>query len=266
MARWGSLARRQKVKVAEGIEQVAGQPVPFEVWEELRRDTRFSLTQRKAIVRMPAMLSKSAKDEQLVRFRGWLHEAMNRRPDLLEAHSSNEFKHGDTWWLGEIGFTLRIDMLRRKTAAGEIIDVPVAKNVKLAWLRMPNHLSERELMPVIERLLYRLAAKQAMPRVEALLDEVNDEHFQVDVGNIKLSATTSRWGSCSTKGNINLSSRLLGAPEICLRAVIVHELAHRIEMNHSDRFWKLVYDAMPEYDKAHNWLKQNGGKVGWRKG
>jgi hypothetical protein len=65
-------------------------------------------------------------------------------------------------------------------------------------------------------------------------------------------------GSCSSKGNINLSSRLLLVPEPVRDSVIIHELAHRVEMNHSDRFWKLVYDAMPEYDRHHAYLTSHG--------
>jgi len=95
------------------------------------------------------------------------------------------------------------------------------------------------------------------------LQQINAAHFNVPVTRLKLSPTRSRWGSCSSGGTISISSRLLGAPSKCLHAVLVHELAHGIEMNHSDRFWKLVYDAMPDYDAAHGWLKENGGKLGW---
>ena len=73
----------------------------------------------------------------------------------------------------------------------------------------------------------------------------------------------SNWGSCSSKGNINLSTRLLFAPDDVIDYVIIHELAHRIEMNHSPRFWKLVSDAMPDYKEKEKWLKVHGGKLGF---
>jgi predicted metal-dependent hydrolase len=57
---------------------------------------------------------------------------------------------------------------------------------------------------------------------------------------------------------LNFSSRLLFAPQDVQDYVIIHELAHLIELNHSDAFWQLVADAMPNYSEKENWLKENG--------
>ena len=111
----------------------------------------------------------------------------------------------------------------------------------------------------------RLLARKQRGAVEQEVSELNQLHFRVPVKRVKLSATSSRWGSCSTSGTISLSTRLLGAPEFCRKAVIIHELAHGREMNHSDRFWKLVYAAMPDYDAADAWLREEGRGLGWTK-
>ena len=69
------------------------------------------------------------------------------------------------------------------------------------------------------------------------------------------------WGSCSEKGNINISTRLLFAPEDVLEYVCIHELAHLIEQNHSEKFWQLVKNAMPNYQEKRKWLKENGDSI-----
>lgn len=75
---------------------------------------------------------------------------------------------------------------------------------------------------------------------------------------IKLSSAKTRWGSCSSKGNINLSWRLIMAPVQIIDYVVVHELAHLIEPNHSHKFWFHVGRILPEYRILRKWLKENG--------
>ena len=100
-------------------------------------------------------------------------------------------------------------------------------------------------------------AKEKLPRLVArYAKEMNVEYNQIFV-----KAQKTRWGSCSDKGNINLNCLLMTFPSYVRKYVIVHELAHRKEMNHSDRFWKLVADEIPDYQKAVKWLKKNGEAV-----
>lgn len=82
--------------------------------------------------------------------------------------------------------------------------------------------------------------------------------MQVSYGRISIRDQKTRWGSCSGRGNLNFNWRLILAPEEVLDYVVVHELAHRKEMNHSDRFWAQVAAVMPDYRKQRQWLKQNG--------
>lgn len=80
----------------------------------------------------------------------------------------------------------------------------------------------------------------------------------VDYGRITIRCQRTKWGSCSSKGNLNFNCLLMLAPPEVLDSVIVHELCHRKEMNHSPRFYELVYKALPDYKKHHSWLKDNG--------
>ena len=83
----------------------------------------------------------------------------------------------------------------------------------------------------------------------------------VSYGRITIRSQRTRWGSCSSKGNLNFNCLLTQVPEQVMDYVIVHELCHRIEMNHSGRFWKLVEQIMPDYKTHRKWLKDNGNSL-----
>ena len=80
----------------------------------------------------------------------------------------------------------------------------------------------------------------------------------VTYGKITIRNQKSRWGSCSSKGNLNFNCLLMLCPPEVLDSVVVHELCHRKEMNHSPRFYAEVRRVFPEYDKWHGWLKEHG--------
>lgn len=80
----------------------------------------------------------------------------------------------------------------------------------------------------------------------------------VTYGRITIRNQRTRWGSCTAEGNLNFNCLLMLAPPQVIDSVVVHELCHRKQMNHSRAFYAEVYKAFPEYDKWNNWLKKNG--------
>lgn len=83
----------------------------------------------------------------------------------------------------------------------------------------------------------------------------------VTYGRITIRNQRSRWGSCSSKGNLNFNCLLMLTPPEVIDSVVVHELCHRMEMNHSDRFYAEVLRVFPEYWKWDKWLKENGSTL-----
>ena len=95
-----------------------------------------------------------------------------------------------------------------------------------------------------ERILPKVQAIAAMLGVEFTSAKIVDNRF--------------RWGSCTVKNNVNLNWRLIKAPMFVIDYVIVHELAHLLEANHTPRFWNIVRTHTPKTEKARSWLRENG--------
>jgi predicted metal-dependent hydrolase len=136
-----------------------------------------------------------------------------------------------------------------------------------AWIQKHRELIEQrrrqeEMNPppaitkeTLERLR-SLASETIPPRVSYYANLMG-----VSYGRITIRAQKSRWGSCSAKGNLNFNCLLMLTPPEVQNYVIVHELCHRKQMNHSPAFWREVEQIMPEYRRHRLWLKKNGGAL-----
>ncbi|MFH1453545.1 MAG: SprT family zinc-dependent metalloprotease [Armatimonadota bacterium] len=82
-------------------------------------------------------------------------------------------------------------------------------------------------------------------------------YYGFEYNNIKITSASKRWGSCTSKGNLNFSFFLAMAPMQIIDYVVVHELVHLKVKNHSKKFWKAVESILPDYKKRRKWLKEN---------
>lgn len=87
------------------------------------------------------------------------------------------------------------------------------------------------------------------------------ESLSVHFKDIRIKDQKSRWGSCSSKGNLNFNWRIIMAPEPVCDYVVIHELCHLVFMDHSANFWNLVERICPDYRQYKKWLKDNGKQL-----
>src|SRR5262245_54578049 len=138
---------------------------------------------------------------------------------------------------------------------GELVMLEGRVDGETNWVQFGTELvrvqsGDGDLRPEVEEYLWRLAARELPPRVF----EAAAAH-QLPVARVIVRNQRSRWGSCSRQGTISLNWRLLQTPQFVQNYVILHELAHVKEMNHSRRFWREVARLCPEFRNAERWLK-----------
>lgn len=125
------------------------------------------------------------------------------------------------------------------------------KDKDMESLQDEGFLSEQEIKRLVD------LAKQVIPETVAYYARL----MSVTYGRISIRKQKTRWGSCSPEGNLNFNCLLMMAPPEVLDYVVVHELSHRLEMNHSSKFWVQVEKVLPDYRQPRKWLKEQGERL-----
>jgi len=166
-----------------------------------------------------------------------------------------------------ISIEINADLEIRIKAPYYVSDDEILKfvNSKRDWIdkhlsSMENKKRERDSKPKLTRDDINKLKKEALEDIPRRV-----EHYAPIVGvtynDITIRNQKSRWGSCSSNGNLNFNCKLMLMPERVRDYVVVHELCHRKEMNHSKKFWEHVEAVMPDYEILRTWLKEHGDGI-----
>jgi predicted metal-dependent hydrolase len=228
-------------------------PVPVKIYVENRPSARISLREKQILIRLPKRMNQAQKQQALEELLTWAKTTIAQKR-LYEKRALDKYSHGSL--INLLGTPHEI---QHHWTSGNRMQLHITHD-HILKLSLPEKLmhQEAEKRDVIRHLLINGLSKYYYPNMLRRVTELNRQHFNATVNKVSLRYTISRWGSCSTSGAISLSTKLLLTPPDVCDYVIIHELAHRFEMNHSNSFWALVEKAMPEYRQHRNWLKTHG--------
>ena len=244
------LFKKKQTKPTQTFVEVGERRIPAKIYVESRRGVRFSLGKAGAICRLPTMMLPGERERQLERFRAWVTEKIAEKGPEDGHALGKTYQDGDLLTVGPRSYTIQLEWTENRTHSAKL-------NGRTILLRLTQSDTEANRTKAVRQLLSRVVAQDFLPQVERRVMELNYLFFKKEIKSVSLKYNTSNWGSCSHVGNINLSTCLLFAPDDVVDYVIIHELAHLLEMNHSSRFWRHVEDAMPDFKEKKKWLRQN---------
>lgn len=214
-----------------------------------RRDVLFkALPEGETRVYAPAWIRLRDVDD-MVRSRIGELEEMHRRVDFELAQNRLEHPVSD-------GSRICVEGKARKLILERSDKIELQITEEMLLLRLPDA-SDDGTRSALRQVLSGLALERIRERLSEYAPKIG-----VQFGRVTIREQKSRWGSCSAKGNLNFNWKLIMAPPEVLNYVVIHELCHLIEFNHSNRFWTLVEAQMPEYALWKKWLKLHGAELG----
>lgn len=200
-----------------------------------RYSLRIANSDGKVSLTLPNRASEHAALDFARRQEGWLRVALGKRPPVLRPAQDQSVLYLGQKIAVQQGHSRSVTL----TEAGLLIPGPP------------------EMMGAKLKGFFRVQARHKL----AEASEKYAARLGRKIGQITLRDTTSRWGSCTSSGNLMFSWRLIMAPPAVLDYVAAHEVAHLIEMNHSAAFWQVVAGLMPDYQTHRRWLKAHGTKL-----
>ena len=235
---------------------VNGIKVPLKVVAEHRKGSRASLGSTHVILRIPISEYKSTGIEsKLVWLQNWLCKLSKAKPFVFEKYNSSK-SYEDGGILNVANQSFKLALIRENRSSGIIrLTEPGKLEIKIP---SSDNFNEQKL---IRQLIIKFCQKYFIPYIHDKVRLYNEKYFNQEIGSVKLKYNKSNWGSCSNGRNLNFSVRLLLAPDDVIDYVVVHELAHLLEMNHSPRYWKIVESVMPDYKVKEKYLKEFGSRL-----
>lgn len=227
--------------------QVGDLSVKLNIHRERRRYSRVSLTQDGISLRIPSHGSDVAGDPVVWAMK-WIKSQYHKNPSVFERYRQRQYESGMVYETPYGTFGLQV----HETVGSKIVG-KLKENTLL--LELPP--TDFQWLPV-SKLIAKLIVRRLRPDFVHDVHLLNEKYFGFAFQNIRLKYNTSNWGSCSNKRNLNFNSRLFLAPREIMHYVIIHELAHLQQMNHSKRFWNLVASADKDFHQHRQWLKEHG--------
>lgn len=212
----------------------------YQVIRSRRKTLSIQVDERaRVIVRAPHYASDAHIEKIVAQKRDWIEKNLRHIQSKISQHRPKVYQTGERFLFLGVEYPLFI------TDTASIVDL---QEDHIIFPRRFQHQPHEHMMAWYQRE----AAHYIGNRTEELAGKLG-----IQYNKLNISKAHKRWGSCSAKGNINFSYRLMMATPFVIDYVIVHELIHRIHMNHSKEFWEMVAQYIPDYKVAKRYLKDH---------
>jgi len=225
--------------------EINGSLYTLKIHFENRRYSRASVSKNSINIRIPDFMPEQWKKAEAEKLKKWAFNKISENPHRFGNEKGRKYQSGDEIHIFGMPYILDIKEEKRKKCFAGIYGSVIK-------IRLPKGAEKQ-----IARVMSRLISKAMLPNIEGRVRQLNEIHFKSPIKSLKLKNNKSTWGSCSPKGEITLATKLLLAPKDIIDYVIIHELAHMKERNHSRRFWQTVEETLPDYKERRKWLRKS---------
>lgn len=223
---------------------VGSEPVEYQVTRSVdATEPRIDVGMHGVTIVLPTD-SELDPDQLLHENSSWVLEKKKKYDSYREDAPERQFQEGETFpYLGE-EYELVIEPRSQAEVSGETL--------RLRQSAVEQSSTKRAL----ENFYRRRAREHLVSRADHYAEEMGVEYNKIEIRNQR-----TKWGSCSTSGTLGLNWRLMMAPPNVIDYIVVHELAHLREANHTDEFWRLVANHCPDYQDHVAWLTENSARL-----
>jgi predicted metal-dependent hydrolase len=195
---------------------------------------------RRVIVRAPLNTSPDIIDKEIQKRKRILQKKIDHNQKYPLEKQTNEFVSGET--LMYLGKNYKLYVVDEELNGVEFDSKFFISNNQ-----------QKEANRLFREWYVKAAETVVVPKAVQIANKIGVTYNNINIVDLKF-----RWGSCTPKDNIHLNWRLVKAPMTVIEYIIVHELTHLLEANHTQEFWNRVATQLPSYQKAKTWLKENG--------
>jgi len=227
-------------------EQININGIEIELIRSKRRSLSLEVGNQGIKIRAPMRISTAVIIEFVNSKHQWLQQRLDERPAPLE---KIELVSGAQ--LSLYGNPIVLNVLENKRGSARLED---------DQLLLPVSSGSRPSNERIRNKLIQFYKSTAISQLQKSIEEYAPK-MSVEISKpaaVKVREYKRRWGSCDSDGNLSFNWRIIMAPSQVLDYVVIHELAHHHEFNHSKRFWNHVEQQMPDWKDKHDWLQNNG--------
>jgi predicted metal-dependent hydrolase len=233
------------------IIQYGSTEIYYSIYSEVRNDLKITVNLINGVeVHAPASMDEQKLNQVLVKKAPWIMQKIEELNEVKHTVQPTEFVSGEK--LSYLGRNYRLKIYRENTK-GASIQFQQGRFIA----KVPKQWSQEEVQCQLEQEMMGWYTTHGTKKI---MERANIYQAMMNVTprSLTLKSQLKRWGTCTKNGDIYLNWRLVMAPVRVIDYVLVHEFAHLIEMEHNERFWRIVRHTLPHYKASKEWLRVHG--------